>query len=146
IVQRLELRDQREQLALVGEQINFVEQQEDRSASPFCQVEDEAVFAVPLLLGIDNHQNQFTAFERLAHLGHHLAAERGAGLVNSGRVDQDDLPGLTSLLLGGIDIDDAKNAVARGLGLGRNDSQLLADQRIQQRALARIGTAENADE
>src|ERR1700687_4702467 len=62
IVQRLELRDQREQFGLVGEEIDFVEQEEDWSASLFCQVEDEAVFAVPLLLGIDNHQDQFAAF------------------------------------------------------------------------------------
>ena len=64
--------------------------------------------------------------------------------MNSGRVDQHDLPGLASLLLG--DVDDSENAVARGLRLGRNDGQLLADQRIQQRALARVGAAENADE
>src|SRR5208337_2047990 len=82
--------------------------------------------------------------ERLAHLGHHLAPERGAGTVNSGRVDEHDLPGLASLLLG--DVDDSENAVARGLGLRRNDGQLLAHQRIQQRALARIGPSENANE
>jgi len=52
---------------------------------------------------------------------------------------------LLGLLLGGIDIDDAENAVAGGLGLWRNDSQLLADQRIQQRALARVRASEDAD-
>src|SRR5580658_2752923 len=150
LMQGLELRDQREQLTLVGEQINFVEQQENRRVRFFRQVEDEAVISVPLLLGIDNHENQFATFERLAYLGHHLASERRTGAVNSGRVDENDLSGLASfqlrLLLGRIDIDDAKNAVARGLRLGRNDGQLLADQRIQQRALARIGAAEDANE
>ena len=47
IVQRLELRDQREQFTLVGEQIDFIEQQKDRSARLFRQVEDEGVFASP---------------------------------------------------------------------------------------------------
>ena len=64
--------------------------------------------------------------------------------MNSGRVDEHDLPGFASLLLG--DVDDSENAVARGLGLRRNDGQLLAHQRIQQRALARIGPSENANE
>ena len=70
--------------------------------------------------------------------------------MNSGRVYENDLPGrssfLAGLLLGGTNIDNPENAVARGLRLRRNDRQFLADQRIQQRALARIGTAENADE
>src|SRR5208337_3848251 len=144
IMQSLELRDQREQLALVGEEINFVEQQEDRSAGLSCQVEDEIVVAIPLFLGVDNHQNQFAAFQRLAHLGHHFASERRTGLVNSRRVDEHDLPGLAAFLLG--DVDDSENAVARGLRLGRNNGQLLADQRVQQCAFARVRAAENADE
>src|ERR1019366_1631412 len=144
IVQRLELRDQRQQLTLVGKQINFVEQQKDRSAGLFRQVEDEAVVGFPLFLGINDHQNKFAAFERLAYLRHHLASKRGAGTVNSGRVDQHDLPGFVSLLLGNVD--DSENAVARGLGLRRNNGKLLAHQRIQQRALAGIGAAEDADE
>ncbi len=144
IVQRLKLRDQRQQFALVGQQIDLVEQKKNRSARFFRQVEDEGVCAVPLLLRVDNHQNQLTPFERLAHLGHHLASQRRARLVNSRRVDQHDLPSLTSFLLG--DVDDAQNAVARGLRLRRNDGQLLAHQRVEQRALARIGPAENANE
>ncbi len=63
--------------------------------------------------------------------------------MNSGCIDEHDLPGLASFLFSHID--DAENAVARRLRLRRNDGQLLADQRIQQRALARIGAAENAD-
>ena len=43
IVQRLELCDQWEQITLVREEIDFVEQQEDRSARLFRQVEDEGV-------------------------------------------------------------------------------------------------------
>lgn len=68
--------------------------------------------------------------------------------MDSGCVNQHDLPGISSFRAGPPlgDVDDAKNAVARGLGLGRNDGQFLADQRIQQRALARIGPPENANE
>ena len=64
--------------------------------------------------------------------------------MHAGSVDQHDLSALAPLLLG--DIDDAKDAIARSLRLGRNDRQLLADQRIEQRALASIGTAKDADE
>src|ERR1700719_194168 len=109
-MERLKLCDQRQQFTLVREQIDFVEQEKDRSARLFREIEDEGVFAVPLLLGIDNHQNQFTAFERLAYLGHHLAPERRARLVNSRRIDEHDLPGLASFLLG--DVNDSKNAIA----------------------------------
>ena len=71
--------------------------------------------------------------------------------MNSGRIDEYDLaslcPFLMCLLLANVaNIDDSKNAVARGLRLGRNDGQLLAHQGIQERALARVGAAENADE
>src|SRR5580704_4623100 len=64
--------------------------------------------------------------------------------MNSGSVNQHDLPGLASLLLG--DVDDSEDTVARGLRLRRNNRQLLANHRIQQRALSRIGAAENTNE
>src|SRR6266478_3756446 len=64
--------------------------------------------------------------------------------MNSRGVDEHDLPGFASFLLG--DVDDAEDTVARRLWLRRNDGQFLADQRIQQRALSSIGTAENANE
>src|SRR6266481_9469663 len=40
IMERLELRDQREQFALVRDEINFVEQQEDGGARLFREIED----------------------------------------------------------------------------------------------------------
>src|ERR1700694_3174544 len=64
--------------------------------------------------------------------------------MNSGVLDEHDLPGLASFLLGNVD--DSEDAVACGLRFRRDDSQLLADQRIQQRALSGIGATENANE
>ena len=64
--------------------------------------------------------------------------------MNAGSVDQNDLPGLLTFLRGHVD--DAENAVARRLGLGRNDGDLLADQRVQQSALARVRASEDAGE
>ena len=64
--------------------------------------------------------------------------------MNPGRVDQNNLPRFAPLLF--RDINDSENTVARGLRLRRNDRQFLADQRVQQSALAGIGATENADE
>ncbi len=69
----------------------------------------------------------------------------------AGGIDQDDLPGFAALLMRrllcfGWPFDDSKNAVARRLRLGRNNREFLPDQRIEQRALAGIGTAKDADE
>jgi len=64
--------------------------------------------------------------------------------MHSGRVDEHDLPSFSSLLLGNVD--DSKDAIARSLWFRRNNRKLLADQRIQQRALARIGAPEYANE
>ena len=90
-------------------------------------------------------QHEIAAFQRFAHLDHHLAAQRTVGLVHSRSIDQHDLRRRRlPFALGNVN--DALNAVARGLRLGRDDGQLLAHQRIEQRGLARVGAAENADE
>ncbi len=64
--------------------------------------------------------------------------------MNAWSVDQNDLAAQLTLLLGNVN--DPQNAVARGLGLGADDGQLLADQGIQERGFAGVGTAQNADE
>ena len=69
---------------------------------------------------------------------HHLAAEDVLGLVDAGRIDQDDLRVVA--------IHDALDAIARGLRLGRNDRDLAADERVHQRGFAGVGTADDCDE
>jgi len=135
-MQRLKVRDQRQQRALVRDQIDFIEQQKCRRARFLHHIERVGIGFIPPPLGIDDQQNQRAALERLSHLRHHLAAKRRAGLVHAGSVNQHDLSTLAPLLLG--DVDDSENTVARSLGLGRDDRELLADQRIEQRALASI--------
>ena len=144
IAQRLKLRDERKQVALVGQQVNFVEEQKHRRRSLLDQIEEERIGGVPLLLGIDDHQDQIASRHRLAHIRHHLAAERGVRAMHSGRVNQHNLPRIAAFLFGNID--DPEDAVARRLRLGRDDGELLPDQRIQQRALARVGPAKDTNE
>ncbi len=68
----------------------------------------------------------------------HRPVEPAAGLEDAGRVDQQDL---------GLALDrDAHQPGARGLRLGADDRDLLADQRVDQRRLARIGRADHGDE
>ena len=45
-----------------------------------------------------------------------------------------------------FNIDDPQDAVARGLRFRRNDRDLLADQCVEQRALARVGASKDTGE
>ena len=89
-------------------------------------------------------KNKIAALEGLAHLDHHFAAERTVWLVYAGSIDEDDLPaGSWPLLL--RQVDDSLNSIASGLRLGRDNRQLLADERIEQRGLASVRAAEDAN-
>jgi hypothetical protein len=58
-------------------------------------------------------------------------------------VDQHDLSAALSFTF--WEVDDALNSVARGLGLGRNNRKLFAHKRIEQRGLACVRAAEDAN-
>jgi len=58
--------------------------------------------------------------------------------VDAGCVDQDDL--------GVFAIEDALNAIAGGLGFGRDDGDFLADEGVDERGFARVGAAYDCDE
>ena len=64
--------------------------------------------------------------------------------MNSGCVNQNDLAASFALLF--ADLNDSEDSIARGLRLGTDDGKLLTDQCVQQRGLAGVGPAENADE
>ena len=64
--------------------------------------------------------------------------------MDPGCVDEHDLS--TALPFAFGNVDDALNPVPRGLGLGGNDRELFAYERIEQRGLARVGAAENTNE
>src|ERR1700686_4335052 len=64
--------------------------------------------------------------------------------MHAGSVDEHDLGPVLAFIL--RNLDNALNAVARGLRLGRNDRQLFAHERIEQGGLARVRAAENANE
>src|SRR6185369_561184 len=102
------------------------------------------IFARKAARDINDEQDQFAAHHRFPHLGHHLAAQRSVGAMNSRSVDEHNLAAQLTLLPGHVD--DSQNAVARGLGLGTDDGQLFADQSIEQGRFAGVRTTQNADE
>ena len=69
---------------------------------------------------------------------HHLPAEDVFRLVNSGRIDEDDLRVVA--------IQDSLNAIARGLRLRRNDGDFAPDERVDKSGFAGVGAADNGDE
>src|ERR1041385_6029146 len=88
---------------------------------------------------IRDQQDDVAALERRVDLLHHLAVEPAVRFVNARSVDENNLPRRPSALR--FDIQHALDARTRGLGLFRHDRHLLSNQRIQQRALARVRTA-----
>lgn len=60
-------------------------------------------------------------------------------------VNKDDLRGGVMAFFSG-DFKDARDAIARGLSLGRDNGYLLADERVEERAFAGVGAAENGYE
>jgi len=75
----------------------------------------------------------------------HAAIELRGGLVNAGCVDKDDLRGGKFFAFVRGHFNDAKDSVARGLRLGRDDGDLFASEGVEQGALAYVGTTEDGD-
>ena len=93
---------------------------------------------------IHQHQNHIARLERLVHFLQHAPVELRSGLVNARRIHKNDLRrGMN--LLARSHFQHADDAVARGLRLGRDNGDLFAGERVQQRAFAGIGPAENCN-
>ena len=86
---------------------------------------------------IDHEDDHVRFADRAGGRADHVLPQRILGRVNARRVDEDDLRGLAG--------ENAQDAIARGLRLGRDDGNLLAQQRVQQRGLAHVRLADNGD-
>src|SRR5690348_1585072 len=87
---------------------------------------------------VGDEREHVNAFERLRDFVHHLAIEDAVRLVNSGCIDEHNLC-INS-------IEDALNAIARGLRARRDDGDLATDERIYERRFARVGPTYDCDE
>ena len=103
----------------------------------------ELIAPIQLARRIHDQEHEIAAFQSLPHFDHHLAAQRAVRLVHSGSIDQDNLCGVVAFAL--RQVDDALDSVACGLRFGRNDCEFFAHESIEQRGLAGVRAAENAD-
>ena len=99
---------------------------------------DEAVARADLLVGGDAEDDDVDVGEGLAHQVVEALAQQGAGAVETGGVDQDDL----RIVL----VDDAAHVVAGGLGAPGGDGDLGADHGVGEGGLAGVGAAHDAGE
>ena len=88
--------------------------------------------------GVHDQAEDVDAFEGVLQFVHHHPAEDVFGAVDSGRIDQDDLRVFA--------IQNALDAIAGGLRLGRNDRDFLADEGVDQSGFSRVGAPDDRDE
>ena len=129
--------DQREE-QMLGDAVHFIQQQVHGTVKTLNPFDGEAVAGAVVDGRVGDEAEDVNAFEGVLEFVHHHAAEDVSGLVDAGRVYQDDL--------GVVAIQDALNAIAGGLGLGRDDGDFLADERIDERGFAGVGTPDDRDE
>ena len=104
----------------------------------FDPFDGEAIAGAVVNGSVGDEAEDVDAFEGVLEFVHHHAAQDVFGLVDAGRVYQDDLSVFA--------IQDALNAIAGGLGLGRDDGDFLADEGIDECGFARVGAAYDCDE
>jgi hypothetical protein len=87
--------------------------------------------------GIDHEQDDVGLGERLERRGEHRPLQKVARLEQTRCVEEDELDGTLG--------EDPGDALPRRLRLRRDDREVLADQPVQERRLARVGTADERD-
>ncbi len=129
--------DEREELAMVDE-IDLVDHQKDRGLHVLELLQDELI-ARELVRArrLSHQQDQIDTLIGVTRNLHHMTIERAARPRQPRRIDEDQL-GLRGRL-------DTGDPAARGLGLGRDNGDLLAHQGIQQRGFADIWAAQKRD-
>ena len=135
--------DNLEQLPLVNK-IDLIQEQDHRRTHVLEQLENKLVALAERLRSINDQKSHIALLERSAHFTHHPAAQRRIGLMHARSIDQHNLSRRSSLPA--LHVDVSLDAMPRSLRLVRNDRDLFANQRIQQRRLSRIGTTDNGDE
>ena len=99
--------------------------------------EDAVGLLVESRLGVEQHADEIGVMRAAPGGRDHGAVEPALRREDAGRVDQDDLRVVVD--------DDAADQRAGGLHLARDDRDLGADQRVDQRRLADIGRADQRD-
>ena len=118
--------------------VDLVEDEDQRLGAAFDAGQGGLDAGADFRRGVDHEEGAVGILGAFPRGGDHGAVEAAVGLENPRRVDQDQLR---------VAVDgDAHEAGAGGLRLGRDDRDLLADERVDEGRLARIGRAEDRDE
>jgi len=130
--------DPRQQHALVRQEIDLVDRQQQRGTVFSQPFQHRLVLVGPVQAVNDEHQDVDIG-ERSGRGSVQVAVERPlATVVQSGRIDEDGLS-----VADGVNPDDG---VARRLRTARGDAQFLADQAVDQRRLADVGATDDSDQ
>lgn len=127
-----------------AQQIHFIREKKDWSASAVHQLKNKFVLRIGPSCDVNNQENKIASLERFVDFGHHLLAEGTIGFVDTRSIDENYLAMMPAFLF--RHVYDSKNAVAGGLRLGAHDGQLLFYQRVQESGFARVWAADDAHE
>lgn len=118
---------------LLGDAVHFIEQQVHRAVKALEPFDGEFIAAAEVDGSVGDEAEDVNAFESVLEFVHHHAAEDVFWFVDARSIYEDDL--------GVVAIEDALNAVAGGLGFGRDDGDFLADKSIDEGGFARVRAA-----
>ncbi len=129
--------DHRQELSLRNG-VNFIQNKDGLSGESLRFLKQHGIGLRRDAAGVHDEQKDIDALNRRGHFTHHLPAERGIRVVQSRRIDENDLAALFR--------HDALNAISRGLRFGGDDGDLLTNKPVEQRGFARIWPADDSDE
>lgn len=120
-----------------GCEVDFVDDHQRRDAARTDALEDVGR-AVALLDGVGDVENHVGVGDGPRDELHHRLLQLVGGFEDARRVGVDNLEIVAR--------DDAQDAVARGLGLGGDNREALADERVHERRLSDVGISDDVDE
>jgi len=122
---------------LLRRQVDLVDHHQRRHSALADAVDDLGrTFVVPLD-GVGHVEQHVGVRQGAAHEIHHRLLQLVTGFQDARRIGEDDLEIVA--------VDDAQNAVARGLRLGGDDGEFLAHQCVHQRRLPDVGISDDID-
>ncbi len=125
----------RQQPGAVLDPVDLVEHQHHRQSGGGAGRKRRVVLGRPAR-GLDHQRDHVGVAERATRGAVEVPVDRApGGLVQARRVDEHQLPAGDGM--------HAEDAMARGLRLRRDDADLVADQRVDQRGLAHVGAPDD---
>jgi hypothetical protein len=121
----------------IGEQVSLGSGDQDRRLQ-FRYVSDFRQRSRFGVRGFDEVEDDICVTECLERGPAHDLLERDVRFHQSRRIDEHDL--------GVVEGEDSRYAIARGLGFGAGDGELLADETIKKRGLPHVGFTDDGDE